>query len=213
MKAIVGLGNPGRKYEGTRHNIGFECLRRFAENKVVSRFQSKYNAEFAEVGIGGEKVLLVYPLTFMNLSGNAVKPLADFFRLPLSEILVICDDLALPPGRIRLRASGSSGGQKGLSHICQQFGSEEIPRLRIGIGATPPNWDTADYVLSKFSKDEMSSTTESLDRAVKAIECWISEGIGAAMNRFNSEPNPAKSKKQIIPKSTGSNTTQGPISE
>ncbi|MEZ6093296.1 MAG: aminoacyl-tRNA hydrolase [Pirellulaceae bacterium] len=188
MKAIVGLGNPGKKYEGTRHNIGFECIRRLADRWGVSRFQSKFNAEFADANVNGQRVLLVFPLTYMNLSGDAVKPLMDFFRLPLSELLVICDDLALPPGKIRLRAKGSSGGQKGLKNICERLKSEEISRLRIGIGETPENWQTPDYVLSKFSPIERETIDNALDRSVQAVESWMTTGIVATMNRFNSEP-------------------------
>lgn len=190
MKLIVGLGNPGKKYDGTRHNVGFECLQRLADEAGVARFQGKFQAEIAEYLLGSEKVVLMRPLTYMNLSGNSVRPCLDFFQLRLSDLLVICDDLALAPGKIRLRAQGSSGGQKGLQSIADRLGSNEFSRLRIGIGATPPQWETADYVLSRFSPEERTCIERGVMRAADAVRCWISEGIGAAMNRFNGDPLP-----------------------
>jgi PTH1 family peptidyl-tRNA hydrolase len=198
MKAVIGLGNPGLKYEGTRHNIGFDCLRMLSKRLGITRFQGKYDAEIGDAIVDGEKVILVFPLTYMNLSGNSVKPIVDFFRLPLSDLLVICDDLALEPGKIRLRAKGSSGGQKGLKHICERLGSDEVPRLRIGIGATPAHWETADYVLSKFSSAEATEIELAKHRGVAAVECWLKNGLVVAMNQFNSDPDKSNTKSKDL---------------
>lgn len=185
MKLIVGLGNPGRRYEGTRHNIGFAAVGRMVAAAGGGRSASKFDAEYHDLTWKNQRVLLVRPLTFMNLSGQSVRKFADFFRLPLPDILVICDDLALPAGKIRLRAGGTSGGQKGLQNIFDQMGSTAIPRLRIGIGSSPEGWDAADYVLSKIPPAERLELDASLDRAVEASACWLEDGIASAMNRFN----------------------------
>ncbi|MEQ1903888.1 MAG: aminoacyl-tRNA hydrolase [Pirellulaceae bacterium] len=193
MKIIVGLGNPGKKYQGTRHNIGFDVIQRLADRWGVARFQAKHDAEIGETLVGSEKVLLVRPLTYMNLSGNSVKPLVDFFQLPLSELLIICDDLALPPGKIRLRGQGSSGGQKGLQNICDRMGTQTVPRVRIGIGETPEHWETSDFVLSKFTKFEQDTFDAAVEIAANAAEEWVRNGLLSAMNRFNGETNPQSS--------------------
>lgn len=185
MKIIVGLGNPGKKYAGTRHNLGFDVVASLAEKLGVARFQAKFDAEIGEARHGEEKVLLVRPLTYMNLSGRSVRPLVDFYQQPLSEILVICDDLSLPTGKVRLRGQGSAGGQKGLQNICELLGSNEVPRLRIGIGTTPPHWDTSDYVLSRFNSDELKTVTESVAIATNAALLWVESGLTATMNQYN----------------------------
>ncbi len=185
MKLVVGLGNPGRKYEGTRHNIGFEVIENLAKSLGVGRTQAKYDADFADTVWQGERILLIRPLTYMNLSGHSVRRFADFFRIPLSDLLVICDDLALPVGTIRMRPSGSSGGQKGLLHICDQMGSSEVPRLRIGIGSAPAGWDAADYVLSRISGDDRTTLDQAVSRSSEAVLCWVESGIARAMNLFN----------------------------
>lgn len=185
MKIIVGLGNPGKKYAGTRHNLGFEAIDSLANKLGVTRIQTKFDAEIGDSSIDGEKVLLVRPLTYMNLSGRAVRPIVDFYQLPLSELLVICDDLSLPPGKIRIRGQGSAGGQKGLQNICDLLGTNVFPRLRIGIGAAPPQWDAADYVLSRFNKDETSVIADAISRATDATIVWIKSGLVAAMNQYN----------------------------
>lgn len=185
MKLVVGLGNPGRKYDGTRHNIGFEVIESLAGRLGLGRSQAKFDADFSDIVWKDERILLVRPLTFMNLSGYSVRRFADFFRIPLSDLLVICDDLALPVGTIRLRPSGSSGGQKGLQHICDQMGSIEVPRLRIGIGAAPAGWDAADYVLSRISGDDRAALDQAVSRSSNAVLCWVESGIARAMNLFN----------------------------
>lgn len=149
------------------------------------RATSKFKAELTEIRLGGDKVLLVRPLTYMNLSGQAVGPLLAFYKLPLTDLLVVCDDLSLPLGKLRLRASGSSGGQKGLQDIIRVAGVAEVPRLRIGIGETPSGWDTADYVLSKFAPAETPIVEVAVANAAAAVGVWVNAGIAAAMNQFN----------------------------
>ncbi len=193
MKLIVGLGNPGRKYENTRHNLGFACLEAVARSVGAGSGTGKFDADLQDVVWGEERLLLVRPLTFMNLSGQAVRRFVDFYRLPLSQLLVICDDLALPVGTIRLRATGSSGGQKGLQNICDVLGSIDIPRLRLGIGAAPPEWDAADYVLARVPAGEREILDQAVQAGCEAALYWAGQGISAAMNRFNR--NPASEKK------------------
>jgi peptidyl-tRNA hydrolase, PTH1 family len=185
MKLVVGLGNPGRRYEGTRHNIGFlvvgEIARKFARSSVKSRFQGAT----VEADLEGEKALLLTPTTYMNLSGASVLATRDFYKIPPEDILAVCDDMNLPLGKLRLRASGSAGGQKGLEDIVRRLGTEEFARLRIGIGSAPEGWAWADYVLSKFNKDEVPEMEQAVARASEAVVVWAREGIQACMNRYN----------------------------
>jgi len=185
MAIVVGLGNPGSKYERTRHNIGFDCLNRLSQRTGISVPQAKFEGQFVKGRIDGRDVCLVWPMTYMNLSGRCVAQFARFYKVKSEDVLVICDDLSLPLGKLRIRKSGSSGGQKGLGDIIQAMGTQEIPRLRIGIDATPPDWDTADYVLSKFSNAERLIVDEGLSRAGEAIATWLKEGVDQAMNAFN----------------------------
>ena len=158
MKLVVGLGNPGKKYENTRHNVGFEVvcelLRRYSPGKPKTKFQG----EFYETRLGGESVLLLMPHTFMNLSGRSVLAARDFYKIDNAEVLVVCDDLNLDLGRIRFRPKGSSGGQNGLADILTRLGSQEISRLRMGIGRVPDGWDAADFVLGRYTPDPVSYT-------------------------------------------------------
>lgn len=188
MKMIVGLGNPGKKYDKTRHNIGFDLVDKLASAWAALPPRVRSKGEVAEATFGQEKLLLVKPQTFMNLSGECVQPLRDFHKIELRDVLVVCDDLSLEVGKLRLRSSGSSGGQKGLADILQRLGSQEIPRLRIGIGATPSGWDAADYVLSRFSPSDRSEIELMLSKAQEAVEFWIREGIDKAMSRYNAAP-------------------------
>ncbi len=185
MKLIVGLGNPGRKYESTRHNIGFEvidCLRRrFGEEKYKESFQG----EILRIAVGAEQVLLLRPLTYMNLSGNSVSKAADFYKITADEVLVVCDDFHLPTGKLRLRAKGSSGGQKGLADIIRRFGGEEVSRLRIGVGPVDEHIDPADFVLRKFPKGQATLVNETIERGADAATCWVEHGIEETMNRYN----------------------------
>lgn len=184
---MAGLGNPGRKYEKTRHNIGFDVL-----DELIGRFQGstpqqKFEGRFAKISYENKSLILLWPETFMNNSGRSVSAAAKFFKVTLDHILVICDDLSLSPGRLRLRPKGSSGGQKGLQDIIEQLGSPDVPRLRVGIGATPANWETSNYVLAKFDKSERDTVEVSIARAADAALCWISQGMPAAMNTYNRE--------------------------
>jgi peptidyl-tRNA hydrolase, PTH1 family len=192
MALIVGLGNPGSKYDRTRHNIGFDCLNRLHASMGSPSLQAKFEGQFAKGRIGQRDVCLVWPLTFMNCSGRCVSQFARFYKVELENILVICDDLSLPLGKLRIRKSGSSGGQKGLKDIIQSLGTQDVTRLRIGIDPTPAHWDTADYVLSKFSASERAIVDEGLFRANEAIAIWLKEGVDSAMNIFNRESKPPK---------------------
>ena len=187
MKIVVGLGNPGDKYEGTRHNIGFEVLAELGRRGGAGRSKVRFEAVVTEVVCGAEKLLLVAPQTFMNLSGRSVQQFIRFFQTPLTDVLVVCDDLNLKVGQLRLRSSGSAGGQKGLHSILTCSASEAVPRLRLGIGRPPANFDAADYVLSRFCKDELESMDRAIDRAASAVEVWVRDGIAVAMNQFNGE--------------------------
>ena len=192
MAMVVGLGNPGAKYDRTRHNIGFDCLNRLHASMGSPSLQTKFEGQFAKGRIGQRDVCLVWPLTFMNCSGRCVSQFARFYKVEFENILVICDDLSLPLGKLRIRKSGSSGGQKGLNDIIQSLGTQDVTRMRIGIDPTPAHWDTADYVLSKFSAPERAIVDEGLFRANEAIAIWLKEGVDSAMNVFNRESKPPK---------------------
>jgi PTH1 family peptidyl-tRNA hydrolase len=182
---IVGLGNPGKDYEKTRHNIGFRCVDAIAEKHGLSFAKKQARALVAEGSVGDMRLLLVKPQTFMNLSGQAVRGLADFYKIPTDHILVISDDMDIPLGTLRIRLKGSAGGQKGLKSIMDHLGTPEVYRLRVGIGRPPGRMDPADYVLQDFGKDEQILLVETLDRVVKAVGTWLQHGITAMMNRHN----------------------------
>jgi len=185
MKLVVGLGNPGKKYEGTRHNVGFEVIRLLAQRHAAAAGRLRFDGEVAEATVGGEKVLLVLPQTFMNLSGRCVRQTVDFFKLDVADLLVVCDDFNLPLGTLRLRAAGSDGGQKGLADTTRQLGTDQFARLRLGIGPVPPQWDPADFVLGRFAAAEQQIVADQIARAGDAVQTWVTEGIAPAMNRFN----------------------------
>jgi len=184
LKLIVGLGNPGPSYARNRHNVGHQCLERLARQNEMSFGRMMFKAMIASGSIGGTRVLLAKPLTFMNLSGQSVRPLMRWYRASLSDLLVIYDDLDLPLGKIRLRQKGSSGGHKGMTSIIQEVGSNEFARMRIGIGR-PLHGEPPDYVLSDFTRDELMVMDLAYDQAVAAVEAFVTEGIATAMNRFN----------------------------
>jgi PTH1 family peptidyl-tRNA hydrolase len=185
LKVVVGLGNPGKKYSGTRHNIGFDVLELLSKRHASDRWRGRFEAETTEILVGSERVLLAAPQTYMNLSGRSVRSVISFFRIPLSSLLVICDDMNLPCGRLRLRRSGTAGGQKGLKNVIDQLGTTEFPRLRIGVGRPAAGEDIVNYVLQPFSKSERAAVDEAIQRAADGVECWLSDGIDAAMTRFN----------------------------
>jgi PTH1 family peptidyl-tRNA hydrolase len=195
MKIIVGLGNPGTKYTGTRHNIGFEVIDYLAAGPGCSPFREKFEAFVAEMKEGEETILLVKPLTFMNLSGRAVRAILDFYKLPVEQVLIVCDDFNLPLGKLRVRTKGSHGGQNGLRNIQEQLGTDAYARLRIGVGQPTPG-DAVDFVLSKFKPGERAATEEAIANAAQAALVWVRQGVEACMNRFNGseDPNNEKSK-------------------
>lgn len=195
MKVIIGLGNPGMKYAGTRHNIGFDTVTALADKYNIKINNIKFNGLIGDGFIEGEKVLLVQPQTYMNLSGECVGQIADFFKIEPENLIVICDDINLDTGRLRIRAKGSAGGHNGLKNIIAHLGTEAFPRIRVGVGEKTEGWDLADYVLARFSKDDEPVMREAIKNAVGAVETWISDDIGTAMNRFNINPNPKPKKK------------------
>ncbi|MGC9454909.1 MAG: aminoacyl-tRNA hydrolase [Phycisphaerae bacterium] len=189
-KIVVGLGNPGRRYRDTRHNVGFMVVERLAERCQCGRPRKAFNgrlfdATFARRGEGVRKAWLFEPLTYVNCSGHAVRTLAEFYRIPPGELLVVLDDMALPTGHVRARAKGSAGGHNGLDDILRAFGGEDLPRLRVGIGSPPPQMDPRDYVLGKFPPEEAELMVPAIDRAADAVEEWLFEGITHVMNRYN----------------------------
>ena len=183
---IVGLGNPGEKYENTRHNVGFQVLDELAERQHAPIQKLKFKALTNLLTISGEKVLVMKPVTYMNLSGEAVRPAADFYKIPPERILVISDDTALDPGKLRIRIKGSAGGHNGLKNIIQHLGTDQFPRVKVGVGEKPhPDYDMADWVLSKFVGEDLKTITAAIEKAAKAVECLIAEGPDKAMNKFN----------------------------
>jgi len=185
MKLVVGLGNPERRYQGTRHNVGFAVVRELAQRFGSSVAKSKFHADVVEANLDGQRVLLISPLTYMNRSGISVQEAKSFYKTPDEDLLVACDDLNLPVGKLRLRTKGSSGGQKGLDDIIRRLGTEDFARLRLGIGSPPPQWDRADYVLSKFAKEELPEIEQAVQKAADAVAVWAHEGIQCCMNQYN----------------------------
>ena len=186
MHLIVGLGNPTKQYEGTRHNVGFETIDRIAAENQIRVEEKKHKALYGSGYIEGEKVILAKPQTFMNLSGEAVRPLADYFKIPPERVLVVSDEVALVPGRLRMRASGSAGGHNGLKNIILHLGTENFPRLRVGVGSPPhPDYDMADWVMGVPRGEDAAALEKAEERAADAIECCVQQGIDRAMNRYN----------------------------
>lgn len=182
---IAGLGNPGPRYANTRHNIGFRVLDQLAARHNLTFSRTEQRAQVTTGTILGQRVLLAKPMTYMNLSGDSIAPLARFYKIAPERILIVCDDLDIPLGTLRLRKSGSSGGQNGMKHIIERLGTQDINRVRFGIGRPPGRMDPADYVLTPFKGDEDILAAEVADRAVSAIEAWLTEGIEIAMTRYN----------------------------
>ena len=183
---IVGLGNPGDKYEHTRHNAGFLVVDELANRKNIPVQRLKYHALTNTTRLGGQKVLLMKPTTYMNLSGLAVGEAARFYKLPPERVLVISDDVSLLPGKLRIRRSGSAGGHNGLKDIIKHLGSDQFPRLKVGVGSKPhPDYDLADWVLGKLAGPDKQAFDEAVARAADGVETLLTEGIDAAMSRFN----------------------------
>jgi len=187
MKLIVGLGNPGRTYERTRHNVGFMVVDRIAHEHNLDRWRRRFHALVAEGLVGQERFMLMKPQTFVNAAGTAVASAARWCRLDTGDILVVCDDFNLDVGRIRIRGKGSDGGHNGLASIIGALGTEAVPRLRIGIGA-PTTDDPKEYVLSEFLPEESDAIREAVEKAARAVMTWITSGLAACQNQFNAEP-------------------------
>jgi PTH1 family peptidyl-tRNA hydrolase len=186
MKIVVGLGNPGRNYHGTRHNVGFAVIDNLASAPSASRWQTRFHAQTAEVVEGTEKLLLLKPETFMNLSGRSVRQAVDFYNLPMTDLLVVCDDINLPLGKLRVRARGTHGGHNGLRDIQNHLGTTEYARLRIGVGAPKPN-EAVDHVLGRFRPTERPVIEDAVALAVQAVMVWTVRGIEACMNEYNAD--------------------------
>ena len=183
---IVGLGNMGAQYEGTRHNVGFDVVDRLADSLDIPVQRLKFKALTNTACLGGEQVLLMKPVTYMNLSGEAVAPAAAFYKIPPERIIVISDEVALPPGKLRIRQSGSAGGHNGLKNIIAHLHSDAFPRIRVGVGQKPhPDYDMADWVLGKPQGEDRKNIDDAVKQAVLALECYIKEGPDRAMGKFN----------------------------
>ena len=185
MKIIVGVGNPERKYDGTRHNIGFSVIDSICDEYNISLDIKKHKGLCGKGVIAGEKVMLVKPLTYMNLSGECVREVVEFYKAAPQDVIVIFDDISLPPGKIRIRPKGSAGGHNGIKSIISHLNSQEFWRIKCGVGDKPKGYDLADYVLSRFTKEELPDIEEERKKAVEACECMITQGINEAMNQYN----------------------------
>ena len=183
---LVGLGNPGDQYENTRHNVGFMVADELAERHNIPVQRLKFRALTNTVTVGDRKVLLMKPVTYMNLSGEAVHEAAAFYKIPPEHILVISDEVALAPGKLRVRRSGSAGGHNGLKNIIAHLGTDQFPRIRLGVGSKPhPDYDMADWVLGKFQGEDKKAVEAAVKKAADAAECLIREGVDKAMNQYN----------------------------
>lgn len=198
MKLIVGLGNPGKEYEKTRHNSGYMALAKLAENVGASVTSNKFQALTAAAMIGGEKVLLMEPLTFMNLSGNAVRAAADYYKIDPQDILILHDDMDLPVGSVRIRPKGSSGGQKGMKHIIACMGTDEIARIRIGVGHSRrgEHEEVPDWVLSPVAKADRDLFDNAIDTAARAAEAWVTQPLDRVMSQYNLKVKPEGEKEE-----------------
>lgn len=184
---IVGLGNPGKQYESTRHNAGFICIDILAEKYGIKINKLKFKSLIGEGRIEGKRCLLLKPQTFMNLSGEAVRDAVEFYKIPVENVIVICDDISLEPGKMRIRRKGSHGGQNGMRNIIFHLKDDNFPRIKIGIGAKPnPEYDLADWVLSRFSQSEAKLIKQVADNTVSAIEIMVKGDIDKAMSNYNS---------------------------
>ncbi|MSR79611.1 MAG: aminoacyl-tRNA hydrolase [Gemmataceae bacterium] len=199
MKLIFGLGNPGKTYEGTRHNIGFAVLDRLAERLLAGQEKLQSKGLVREIMLGDTKVLLVKPQTFMNLSGQCVREIAGFYRVIWPDVLVVADDVSIPLGKLRVRAQGTHGGHNGLRNIQDVAQTTEYPRLRVGVDAAGER-DLVDHVLGRFKPHEREPIKDAVERAADAVECWLRQGIQTCMNQYNPTANPKPKKEKDPPK-------------
>jgi PTH1 family peptidyl-tRNA hydrolase len=184
---VAGLGNPGRRYENTRHNVGFETIDFLSDKYKINVSKVKFKAVIGDGDIEGERVILVKPQTFMNLSGECVREIIEWYKIPLSNIIIIYDDIDLPLGKIRVRPGGSSGTHNGMRSIIYQLQDDRFPRVRVGIGRPPEGWQLADFVLSKFNEEDRKKVNESIINASEAAASIIKNGVDAAMNKYNKQ--------------------------
>lgn len=190
MKLVAGLGNPGRAYDATRHNVGFEVLDLLGRRHGLAFGASRASAVEAKWRVGDDLVLLVKPLTFMNLSGEAVAALCRYYRIEIADVLIVCDDVNLPVGRLRARASGSEGGHNGLRSVAEHLGTTAYARLRIGVGRGDTRRELADHVLAQFAPEELAGMQDAVARSADAVESWVVHGLGPVMSTFNRAPEP-----------------------
>ncbi|PXX54552.1 PTH1 family peptidyl-tRNA hydrolase [Hungatella effluvii] len=185
MYLIAGLGNPTREYEKTRHNVGFEAIDILADKAGTTVTDKKHKALYGKGYIGGQKVILAKPQTYMNLSGESIREIADFYKIEPENIIILCDDINLSEGQLRIRLKGSAGGHNGLKNIISHLGTQEFPRIRIGVGEKPRGMDLADYVLGRFPKEQQAAMEEAYRDAAEAACMMIEDGADAAMNHYN----------------------------
>lgn len=197
MYIIAGLGNPGAKYDGTRHNMGFDTIDLLVEEHKIPSAGVQMKAMWGKGIIGGERVILLKPLTYMNLSGEAIGAFVRYYKIdPESELIVIYDDIDQEPGQLRIRKKGSAGGHNGMKSIIQHLGTDKFARIRIGVGEKPAGWDLADHVLSRFSKEDRGKVDEAIEKAAKAAEMIVAGEIDEAMNAYNAKPKKKEKKKK-----------------
>ncbi len=196
MKMIVGLGNPTQRYAGTRHNLGFGVIEELAGRHAIRVGTRRHRALCGTGRFADETVLLAEPLTYMNNSGESVRAILDYYKADVGDLIVICDDINLDVGQIRIRRSGSAGGHNGLKSIMEQIGSSDFARVRVGVGAKPPGMDLAAYVLARFPEEELPAVRESVRRAADAVEVLTADGVDAAMNQFNAFKRKEGTKEQ-----------------
>ena len=190
MKLVVGLGNPGKQYEKTKHNIGFMVVDAIADSVPHTPWREKQRAEVCSITVAGEKVLLVKPQTFMNVSGESVGPLMRYYKIDPSDVYCIYDDMDLPVGKLRIRPNGSSGGHNGIKSLISHLGTENFPRFRVGIGRPLPQWTVIDHVLAPFSEDSQEKVEKGIKDTVKAVLGTLEVGIDKGMNQFNPKRRP-----------------------
>ena len=204
MYIIAGLGNPGKEYENTRHNVGYEVIDALAEKYNISVLELKHKAMIGKGYIEGQKAVLVKPLTFMNLSGESLRMVTDYYKADAEQdLIVVSDDISLPPGQLRVRKKGSAGGHNGLKNIIKMLGTENFQRIRMGVGEKPKNYDLADWVLGHFNKEEKAAMEEATAKAVRAVELMLAEGADAAMNEFNRRVQTEESGKKAVSPAEG----------
>lgn len=198
MKIFVGLGNPTPEYAATKHNVGFMLADSLANKLSATNWHEKFNALVAESFFDGEKILIVKPQTFMNLSGEAVAPIVNFYKIDVENLVVVHDDMDLPLGTIRLRPKGSGGGHHGIESIIQHLGTQNFPRIRIGVGRPPKNWTVNHHVLSPFTQDDAQKISAAINELAPAVLCIFKEGINNAMNKFNPKRKKASADSETL---------------